>query len=92
MYCDNTTQQKKVGCKCMGSDKECQLLRCDRQTKQLEMPVTMLPNIKNKHLLFVTISSCARNSVTQGSFELNGLVTARGCVSKSNAKIKTIDF
>jgi hypothetical protein len=43
----------KCTCKCSG--KECQLLRRGRQTKQLEMPVTVLPYVKNEQLLFVTL-------------------------------------
>jgi hypothetical protein len=39
--------------KCMCSGKECQLLRRGGQTKQLEMPVTVLPNVQNEQMLFV---------------------------------------
>jgi hypothetical protein len=38
-----------------GSGKERQLLRRDGQTKPLEMSVTVLPNIKDEQLLFVTL-------------------------------------
>jgi hypothetical protein len=37
--------------------KEYQLLRSGGQTKQLEVPVTMLPNLKKAKLLFVTLDS-----------------------------------
>jgi len=52
-YCDNTEQ--KAGCKCMFGGKECQLLRHSGQAKQLEMLVTMLPNVRNEQLLSVTL-------------------------------------
>jgi hypothetical protein len=39
----------------MCSDKESQLLRIGWQTKQLEMQVTVLPNVKNEQLLGVTL-------------------------------------
>jgi hypothetical protein len=39
----------------MCSVKECQLLRRGGRTKQLEMPVTVLPYVTNEHLLFVTL-------------------------------------
>jgi len=35
--------------------KECRLLRRDGQKKQLDVPVTVLPNIKHEQLLFVTM-------------------------------------
>jgi len=35
--------------------KDCQLLRLSGQTKQLEMLVTVLSNIKNEQVLFVTL-------------------------------------
>jgi hypothetical protein len=44
---------KEAGCICMCNGKECQFLRCGVQTKQLEMPLTVLPNVNNEQLLFV---------------------------------------
>jgi len=46
---------KKVGCKCTCSCKGYQLLIHGRQTKQLKMLVTVLPNVTNEQLLFVTL-------------------------------------
>jgi hypothetical protein len=42
-------------CKCLCSGKDCQLLRQGRQTKQLEISMTVLSNIKNEQLLFLTL-------------------------------------
>jgi len=56
--CDNIVvgHGKKLACKCICSNKECQLLRCGRQTKQqLDMLVIMLPNVKNEQLSFVIL-------------------------------------
>jgi hypothetical protein len=55
----------------MYSGKECQLLmRRGGQTKQLEMPVTVLPNVKNEQLLFVTLDfqNRARDAMTGEGF------------------------
>jgi hypothetical protein len=46
---------KKVVTKCMCSGNECQLLGRGGQTKQLEMLMTVLPNVKNEQLLFVNV-------------------------------------
>jgi len=35
--------------------KECQLLRCNKQAKQLEMSVTLLVDFENEQLLFVML-------------------------------------
>jgi len=47
--------KKKANSKCRRSGKECQLLKSGGQTKEFKIPVTVLPNIKNEHLLFVTL-------------------------------------
>jgi hypothetical protein len=57
---------KKTGSLCMYSGKECQLLRRGGQTKQLEMPVTVLPNFKNEELLYATLRS--RDAMTREIF------------------------
>jgi hypothetical protein len=51
----------------MCSGKECQLLRCSEQGKQLKMQVTILPNVKNEQLLFVTLDfkSCKIYSMAE---------------------------
>jgi hypothetical protein len=46
---------KKRVIKYIWSGMECQLLRICGQTKQLEIQVTLLPNVKNEQLLFVTL-------------------------------------
>jgi hypothetical protein len=40
-----------MGCKIMGSGRECQLLSLGWQTKHLNMLVTVLPNVKNEHIV-----------------------------------------
>jgi hypothetical protein len=56
MYYNNTAVElsEKNGCICRCSDKECQLLRCGRQTKLLEMQATLLPNGTKEQLVSVT--------------------------------------
>jgi hypothetical protein len=44
-----------ASCSCVYSGKECQLLKRSGQTKKLDIPVTVLPNINNEQLLSVTL-------------------------------------
>jgi len=55
---------KKTGCKCMCNGKECQLFRRGQKKKQLEILVTVLPNVNNVQLLFVMLDfkECKRCS------------------------------
>jgi hypothetical protein len=77
------------------SHKECQLLRRGGQTKQLEMPVTMLPNVKNEQLLFVTLDfkPCKRCSDCRKVLtERSDLVAAGALFLKAVNKIKQSIF
>jgi len=61
----------------MCSGKEYQLIRYNGQTKQFEMLVTMVPNIKKEHLPSVMMggtSNFARDALTEESFQLNGAI------------------
>jgi hypothetical protein len=61
---------RKAGCICRGSGKECRLLRSGGQTKQPEIPVTVLPHVKNEQLPFVTLEfkPCKRCSDWKKAF------------------------
>jgi len=75
----------------MCSGKKCQLLRRGGQTKQPEMPVAVLPNVKNEPSLFVTLNCklCKRCSDCRKLLiEQSVLVATRAVFLKAVHEIK----
>jgi hypothetical protein len=82
--------------------KECQLLRRGGQTKQLEMPVTMLPNVKNEQLLFVTLgfkpckrcSDCRKLLIERSDLVASGALFLKAVheIKQSISDVSTIIF
>jgi hypothetical protein len=73
-----------------GSSKERQLLRRGGQTKRLEMPVTVLPNVKNEQLLFAMLDfrPCKRcNDQRKLITQRSDIVAARSVLVKYEIKI-----
>lgn len=92
MYCDSPGAAEKANCKCVCSGKERQLLSCSGQTKQLEMLVTVLSNVKNEQLLFVKLflKPCKRSSDWRKiSIERSGLVVSSVVFIAAVRKIKS---
>jgi hypothetical protein len=69
----------------MYSAMDCQLLRRGGQAKQFEMPVTMLPHVKNEQLQSVTLDfkPCLKKA-----FERSDLIAARVVILKAVHEIK----
>jgi hypothetical protein len=72
----------------MCSGKECQLLRRDGKTKQIEMPVTVLPNANNEQLLFVTLNfkPCEMQWLDKHFNRTERSRGCKACVSESNER------
>jgi hypothetical protein len=69
------------------------LLRSGGQTKQLEIPVTVLPNVKKEQLLFVALDfkPCKRCSDCRKLLtELSDMVAARDMFIKQGTKLKSL--
>jgi len=95
-YCDSTTiGHGKTSYMCIYSSMECQLLRRCGQTKELEIPVTVLPYVKNElssvYLPFVTLDFklCERrNDWGKHLIERSDLVAVRSVFLEALNEIK----